>query len=85
MGEDHPGFVTLDSPLLSYKEPDTVDDDLTDSGLKEAFYKDLNGASNDRQFIIVENVQPTAEIARSDQTIEFTGSKESGRFELFPK
>ncbi len=84
-GGRHPGFVTLDSPLLSYKEPDTVDDDLTDSGVKEAFYKDLNGASKDRQFIIVENVPPSAEISRSDQTIEFTGSKETGRFGLFPK
>lgn len=81
----HPGFVTLDSPLLSYKEPDAANDDLTDSGLKEAFYQDLNGASEDRQFIIVENVPPTTEIALSDQTIEFTGSKDAGRFGLFPR
>jgi len=81
----HPGFVTLDSPLLSYKEPDTADDDLSESGLKEAFYQDLNSATDDRQFIIIENVPPTAEIALSDQTIEFTGTSESGRFGLFPR
>ena len=58
---------------------------FSDSGLKEAFYQDLNSASEDRQFIIIENVPPTPEIARSDQTIEFTGSLETGRFGLFPK
>ena len=58
---------------------------LTTSGLKEAFNKDLSGASDDRQFIIIENVPPIVEIARSDQTIEFTGSNENGRFGLFPK
>jgi hypothetical protein len=80
----HPGFVALDSPLLSYKEPDTSEEDLTDSGLKEAFYQDLSDTSDDRQFIIIENVPPTPEIALSDQTTEFTGSKSNGRFGLFP-
>jgi len=80
----HPGFVILDSPLLSYKEPDAADEDLSDSGLKEAFYQNLNSVSEDRQFIIIENVPPTPEIASSDQTIEFTGSLETGRFGLFP-
>jgi len=80
----HPGFVALDSPLLSYKEPDTSEEDLTDSGLKEAFYQDLSDTSDDRQFIIIENVPPTPEIALSDQTTEFTGSKSKGRFGLFP-
>ena len=80
----HPGFVALDSPLLSYKEPEAGEDDLTDSGLKEAFYQDLSVASDDSQFIIIENVPPTPEIALSDQTTEFTGSKSNGRFGLFP-
>lgn len=80
----HPGFVTLDSPLLSYKAPEDAGDDLSESGLKEKFYHDLQTTPDDRQFIIVENVPPTPEIANSDQTIEFTGSKVSGRFGLFP-
>lgn len=80
----HPGFVTLDSPLLSYKEPESAEDDLSKSDLKEAFYRDLGETPEDRQFIIIENVPPTPEIALSDQTIEFTGSKSVGRFGLFP-
>lgn len=80
----HPGFVTLDSPLLSYKEPESAEDDLSDSGLKEKFYQDLHAAPDDHQFIIIENVPPTPEVALSDQTIEFTGSASVGRFGLFP-
>ena len=34
----HPGFVLLDSPLLSYKEPDGDDDDLRHTDLKVRFY-----------------------------------------------
>jgi hypothetical protein len=34
----HPGFVILDSPLLSYKEPDGEDDDLRHTDLKQRFY-----------------------------------------------
>ncbi|MFS8184498.1 AAA family ATPase [Pseudovibrio denitrificans] len=80
----HPGFVALDSPLLSYKEPDNEEDDLKDSGLKEAFYRDLQKMQQDRQLIIIENVPPTPEIIQSEQATEFTGSKTIGRFGLFP-
>lgn len=79
----HPGFVALDSPLLSYKAPDNVEDDLSESGLKEQFYQDLQSTPADCQFIIIENVPPTPAIAQSKQTIEFTGSKSMGRFGLF--
>jgi len=80
----HPGFVTLDSPLLSYKAPDDSDDDLSSSGLKEKFYQDLLSSGDDRQFIIIENVPPTPDVAKSAQTVEFTGSTSFGRFGLFP-
>lgn len=80
----HPGFVTLDSPLLSYKAPDDLEDDLSSSGLKERFYHDLQTSDDDRQYIIIENVPPTPDVASSSQTIEFTGSSSVGRFGLFP-
>lgn len=80
----HPGFVALDSPLMSYKEPEDTDDDLSGTGLKDAFYADLAAASPDRQFIIIENVSPVAAIAQTDQATEFTGTPKSGRFGLFP-
>ncbi len=34
----HPGFVVLDSPLLSYREPEGEDDDLSGTDLKDKFY-----------------------------------------------
>ena len=38
----HPGFALLDSPLLSYKEPEGDDDDLRHTDLKVRFYEYLN-------------------------------------------
>nr|WP_319514383.1 AAA family ATPase [uncultured Cohaesibacter sp.] len=80
----HPGFVALDSPLLSYKAPENSEDDLSQTGLKENFYEDLKSAPKDQQFIIIENVPPSEEIANSNQVTEFTGTIGTGRFGLFP-
>ena len=47
----HPGFIVLDSPLLSYREPLTSrygplsadEEEITKSDLKEQFYRYLAG------------------------------------------
>lgn len=80
----HPGFVVIDSPLLSYKEPEGPEDDLQSSGLKEAFYDDLARTPDDRQVIVIENVDPTEQVLSSDQSIEFTGLSSEGRVGFFP-
>lgn len=80
----HPGFVVLDSPLLSYRAPDSADDDLTDTGLKEEFFGDLLRTPKEQQVIIIENVPPTSEVIEGGKIVEFTGIKEIGRPGLFP-
>lgn len=80
----HPGFVVLDSPLLSYREPDGADDDLSETNLNGNFYKYLLGLKSDRQAIIVENMDPPSDIELGDRVIHFSGMVDEGRFGLFP-
>lgn len=81
----HPGIVVLDSPLLSYREPDGADDDLSDTKLNENFYRYLLGLKSDRQAIIVENMDPPADVELGDRVIHFSGMVDEGRFGLFPR
>jgi hypothetical protein len=81
----HPGFVILDSPLLSYREPDSQDDDLRGTDLDTCFYEHLEKANPDRQFIIVENTDPPLDVQGSSHATKFPGSETIGRFGLFPK
>jgi hypothetical protein len=79
----HPGFVILDSPLLSYKEPDGQDDDLRHTDLKQRFYHYLQRIPDDQQVIIVENTDPPADIQSLPQATKFTGNPDDGRAGLF--
>jgi hypothetical protein len=79
----HPGFVILDSPLLSYKEPDGEDDDLRHTDLKQRFYHLLKGLPEDQQVIIVENTDPPADVQLLPQAIKFTSNPGDGRAGLF--
>jgi len=81
----HPGFVILDSPLLSYREPEGQDDDLRGSDLDTCFYEYLEKAQPDRQFIIVENTDPPLNVQSSSHATKFTGNPAIGRFGFFPK
>lgn len=80
----HPGFVILDSPLLSYREPDSEDDDLRSSDLMAHFYSYLGAVPNDRQVIIIENTDPPDEVGASPQAHAFSGNASLGRFGFFP-
>ncbi len=80
----HPGFVILDSPLLSYKEPDGPEDDLRATGLNSEFYNYIVNLGNGSQTIIIENTDPPSTIQKRPQTNRFTGEANSGRFGLFP-
>jgi hypothetical protein len=81
----HAGFVILDSPLLSYREPDSQDDDLRGTDLDTCFYEYLEKANTDRQFIVIENTDPPFDVQTSSHATKFTGSPTIGRFGLFPK
>jgi hypothetical protein len=81
----HPGFVILDSPLLSYREPDSQADDLRGTDLDTCLYEYLEKRDRDRQVIIIENTDPPADIQTSSQATRFTGLPTIGRFGFFPK
>lgn len=80
----HPGFVVLDSPLLSYREPDGAEDDMSGSDLNSCFYDFLSKMADDRQVIIVENTDPPAFVQSSPHAMKFTGNPLIGRAGFFP-
>jgi hypothetical protein len=80
----HPGFVVLDSPLLSYKAPEGSDDDLRGTDLKDQFYAQLSGFKTDRQILVVENTDPPATVQANPHAVKFTGMPGVGRSGYFP-
>lgn len=82
-GTSHPGFVVLDSPLLAYREPEGEDDDLSGTGVQDAFYDHL-AAWNERQVIVIENENPPEHIRRRESTVFFSKSIGQDRYGFFP-
>jgi len=80
----HPGFIILDSPLLSYKEPESVEDDLSDTNLNSNFYRYLLQIQNSMQIIIIENTDPPSDVELGGRVEHFSGIVGEGRFGLFP-
>ena len=80
----HPGFVVLDSPLLAYWKPESDDDDLRGTDLKEMFYRYLLGLRKDSQIIIVENEHPPDFVSGEGNVIVFTKNPHQGRYGFFP-
>lgn len=76
----HPGFVLLDSPLVTYREPD----EHMGEGVKLAFYRNLAAGLGAAQVIILENEEPPEEIKQSISFTGFTKSETVGRYGLFP-
>ncbi|NHC23618.1 hypothetical protein G6553_10610 [Nocardioides sp. IC4_145] len=80
----HPGFVVLDTPVLTYRPPDQ--DPLADGEpprhVVDGFYRDIQRQATG-QVIVMENTDPTE--ALDDQTVEivFT-AREHGRYGFFP-
>jgi len=92
-GLPHPGFVVLDTPLLTYRDPmkDTKLGDLTEdekelskTSLKERFFEHLASIHHLGQFIILENVDPPENIENLAHVHLFSGNIEEGRYGLFP-
>lgn len=83
----HPGFVVLDSPLVTYRPPDPAAAPLVDaslpSGIVAAFYRDIQGRF-DGQVIVMENLDPTEPLGADAVDIEFTKQVGLGRYGFLP-
>lgn len=88
----HPGFIVLDTPLLTYREPianmtfEELDDDeiaIKKSNVALHFYKHLASLKEIGQILIIENSDIPDSIRKIAKVHTFTGQKENGRFGFF--
>jgi len=71
----HPGFVVLDSPLVTYKDPKNVpnlEDEAIPDTVVQASYKYLDSGFLG-QCVVMENTEPD-DAVMAGKIIEFTGS-----------
>lgn len=90
-GLPHPGFLVLDTPLLTYRDPlktprfgELEDDEraLAATPLKDRFFDHLASLQIDAQFVILENVDPPEGLENKARLEVFSGG--DGRRGLFP-
>lgn len=81
----HPGFVVLDSPLVTYRPPDksTEADKEPPEGLVRAFYRDIQD-NLDGQIIVMENTDPLDPLGSESLDIRFTKHLGVGRYGFLP-
>lgn len=81
----HPGFVVLDSPLVTYRPPDqsTETDGEPPEDVVRAFYRDIQ-ANFDGQILIMENTDPLDPLGVDACDIRFTKHTDEGRYGFFP-
>ncbi len=83
----HPGFLVLDSPLVTYRDPlkskggplSSDEERVKATSLKEAFFEHLNSIQDQGQFIVLENVDPPNGIEALAHVHRFTGVQGEGR------
>lgn len=84
----HPGFIVLDSPIVTYRPPDhegDEDDGEVPPTFAAAFYNDLN-TQFDGQVIVFENVEPPSDLVGDHlPTCAFSKLSGSGRYGFFPQ
>lgn len=81
----HPGFVVLDSPLVTYRPPDHSHDDEEDppEDVVRAFYRNIQD-NFDGQVIVMENTDPLEPLARDATDTRFTKRASDGRYGFLP-
>lgn len=89
----HPGFVVLDTPLLTYRDPlkfpkhgalAADEKDLARTSIRQHFFEHLYSLRDLGQFIILENVDLPENITQLAHVEEFAGDVEGRRQGLFP-
>lgn len=90
-GLPHPGFVVLDSPLVTYKPPKSGHEDLSDEAallppdFTARFYASVEDLASNVQVIVMENVNPPASQGEGLEEIEFSKSTSGSlRYGFFP-
>ena len=83
LGTPHPGFVIVDSPLVVYREPDSIDGAST-WDVKDSFYRSIAKEFASAQIVIFENEDPPMELMLTANVIQFTGSSQ-GKSGFIPK
>ena len=90
----HPGFLVLDTPLLTYREPmkskkhgALAPDELAlkATSLSEEFYRHLSEMAQDLQVIIIENSDPPASARLVAKVETFTGQEGNDRYGLLAR
>ena len=88
----HPGFLVLDTPLLTYRDPITSrygelsgdEREMSNTALKQHFFDHLSAQSSLGQFIILENIDPPEDIDTLGHLEVFYGDQGGSRPGLFP-
>ncbi|HAT2300842.1 TPA: AAA family ATPase [Citrobacter freundii] len=90
-GNPHPGFLIIDSPVVTYKDPkhsmnnEDEDEDLLDESVKDHFYSWLGNETTLGQIIVLENEEPSPLQKGKLNYTEFVGmSGSNGRKGFFP-
>jgi hypothetical protein len=86
----HPGFLILDTPLLTYRDPIhskygplSADEEVfRNTSLKDFFFEHLSANSDKAQFMVIENIDLPSDIEQLAQVETFTGNPLSGRHGL---
>lgn len=78
----HPGLVVIDSPLVVYREPDTLEDG-EEYQVKDTFYRSVVSAFASNQIIVLENEEPPADLDGA-HVVKFTGAAR-GRSGFLPR
>jgi hypothetical protein len=86
----HPGFVILDSPLVTYRPPDDVEFDApeevatsVDQSAVAAFYDDIQRTFSG-QVVVMENTDPPGPLHDESVDVQFTKVDGFGRYGFFP-
>jgi hypothetical protein len=88
----HPGFLVLDTPLLTYRDPirsrfgelEGDERELSNTPLKYHFFDFLAEYSAACQFIVLENLDPPEGVEKLAKVEVFCGEEGGGRQGLFP-
>ncbi|MDF7628998.1 hypothetical protein PUG46_06920 [Erwiniaceae bacterium L1_55_4] len=88
-GFPHSGFLIIDSPVVTYKDPKHAnaddDEELLDESVKDHFYTWLGNNKTSGQVIVLENEEPTKLQRETLNHTEFVGNTGAkGRKGFFP-